>query len=151
VRRFSDQKKIAELLLLGNFFTRAKDDKSQIKQSPWLDGLDILINHLIFKGTIPNEGMIIFSALFSFEKGLRKEEARKYEREKPLSLSLSISFFLSQGALKFPAIFEPTTFGLAILLCHIDPSNPYSKTTSSLWQGLPQRNILAIGIWARNA
>jgi hypothetical protein len=31
---------IGELLHLGHFITRAKDNKSEIKQSPWLDGLD---------------------------------------------------------------------------------------------------------------
>jgi hypothetical protein len=34
------KQKIGELLLLCHFFTRAKNDKSQIKLSPCLDGLD---------------------------------------------------------------------------------------------------------------
>jgi hypothetical protein len=39
VRRFSNKKKYGELLL-SNFCTRAKGDKTPMKQFPWLSGLD---------------------------------------------------------------------------------------------------------------
>jgi hypothetical protein len=48
----------------------------------------------------------------SSSPGGREKEKTKYE-------------FFMNVSLGFPAIFEPTTFGLAILLCHIHPSNPY--------------------------